>query len=89
MLPNKCTDDEFAAQQWGSSNITLGIYPPYKETTFLDKVSISVSNIWGIGKANPEYNAYAIENLSGDEKFPISVKSVASIFNNITGLLSQ
>ena len=90
VLKTQCTDLELAAMQWGSSALTLNIYKPYRETSFLQHTGASVTDVWGIGKAAPEYYNYAYNYLSGADNFTISEKSVTmKIFNNITGILGQ
>lgn len=75
--------------QWGASALTLNIYKPYRDTSFLQHQSASVTDIWGIGKAAPEYYNYAYNYLSGADNFTINETSVLKIFNNITGILGQ
>lgn len=65
-VKTQCTDIEIAAMQWGSSAITLNIYSPYKETSFLNHGGASVRDIWGIGASEPEYYYYSYNYLSGN-----------------------
>jgi hypothetical protein len=59
VLPNSCTPDEIAAQQWGSSNITSNFYGPYKATSYLSSTGLSVADVWGLFTREPEYYFYA------------------------------
>jgi hypothetical protein len=75
--------------QWGSSAITLDFYAPYKQTPFLSKTGLSVTDIWSLFRYEPEYYFYANQNLKDSELFTISPQSVGKILNNVTGLLDQ
>ena len=44
----KCSEGEIAGQQWGSSNVTHAFYAPYTQTPFLNKVSDSIHDSWGL-----------------------------------------
>ena len=83
-----CTDEELATQQWGSSNLTINTYAPYKVTSFLKDQGYSVHELWGIGNKDPEYFYYSNKYLSGNDNFTISPLSVMKIFNNVTGIMS-
>lgn len=86
---NNCTADEIASMQWGSSHITKDFFLDYKKTPFLSKTGLSVTDVWGLFKYEPEYYFYANQNLKDDELFMIEPLSVGKILNNVTGLLDQ
>lgn len=86
VLNNSCTPDEIAAQQWGSSNITMNFYSPYKATSYLSSTGLSVTDVWGLFTREPEYFFYANQYLKGDDLFHIPPSSVGRIMNNVTGL---
>jgi hypothetical protein len=71
------------------SNLTLTIPDEYRKTTHLEHTGVSVRDVWGIGKEEPEYYNYAYNWLSGADNFTISPSSVKTIFNNITGIFTQ
>ena len=69
--------------------MTKAFYAPYMKTSYLQKTGISVHDVWGLFAVEPEYFYHAQNNIPAGQVEALSLISVASLMNNITGLIDQ